>query len=67
MIGSGSSLESPTTFFNKFSISKLNDCFEMEVAKIVYAHFTKNLPFKLSKNFTQTKNISSRATRATES
>ena len=39
----------------------------MEVAKIVYSHFTNNLPFKLSKFFTQTKNISLRATRATES
>ena len=66
-IGGGSSLESPTKFFNKFSILKLNDLFKMEVAKIVHSHFTNNLPSKLSKFFTLTKNISSRATRATES
>ena len=66
-IGGGSSLESPTKFFNKFSILKLNDLFKMEVAKIVHSHFMNNLPTKLSKLFTLTKNISSRATRAIES
>ena len=39
----------------------------MEIAKIVHSHFTKYLPSKLSKFFKLTKNISSRATRATES
>ena len=39
----------------------------MEVAKIVHTHFSSNLPSKLFKFFTLTKNISSRATRATES
>ena len=63
----GSSLESLTKFFNKFAILKLNDLFKMEVAKIVHSHFTNNLPSRLSKVFTLTKNISSRATRATES
>ena len=62
-----SSLEIPTKFFNKFSKLKLNDLFKMEVAKIVHSHFTNNLPSILSKFFTLTKNISSRATRATES
>ena len=66
-IGGGSSLEIPTKIFNKFSILKLNDLFKMEVAKIVHPHFTNNLPSKLFKFFTLTKNISSRATRATES
>ena len=54
-IGDGSSLESPTKFFNKFSILKLNDLFKMEVAKIVHSHFTNNLPSKLSKFFTLAK------------
>ena len=63
MIVDGSSLESPTKFYNKFSILKLQDLFKIEVAKIVNAHFTDNL---LSKIFTLTKNIS-RATTATES
>ena len=67
MIGGGSSLDNPTKFFNKFSIPKLNDLFKLEVAKIAHAHFTGNLPPKLSKLFTLTKNISSRVTRATES
>ena len=49
-IGGGSSLESPTKFFNNFSILKLSDLFKMEVAKIVHSHFTNNLP---SKFFTQ--------------
>ena len=66
-IGGGSLLESPTKFFNKFSILRINDLFKMEVAKIVHSHFMNNLPSKLSKFFTLTKNISSRATRATES
>ena len=66
-IGGGSSLESPTKFFNKFSILKLNDLFEMEAATIVHSHFTNNLPSKLSNLFTQTKNICSRANRTTES
>ena len=66
-MGGGSSPESPTKFLNKFSILKLNDLFKMEVAKIVHSHFTNNLPSKLSKIFALTKNISSRATRATES
>ena len=39
----------------------------MEVAKIAYAHFTDYLPSKLSKFFTLAQNISSRATRETES
>ena len=38
-----------------------------KVAKTVHAHFTNNLPSKLSKFFTLTKNISSHATTATES
>ena len=67
MIGGGSSLDNPTKFFNKFSILKPNDLFELEVAKIAHAHFTGNLPPKLFKLFTLTKNITSRATRATES
>ena len=67
MVGGSSSLESPTKFFNKFSILKLNDHYKMEIAKIVHAHFTNNLPSKLSKFFTLTKNIFSRATRAIES
>ena len=67
MIGGGSSLDNPTKFFNKFSILQLNDLFKLEVAIIVHAHFTGNLPPKLSKLFSLTKNISSRATRATES
>ena len=66
-IGGDSSLESLTNLSNKFSILKLNDLFKMEVAKIVHAHFTNNLPSKSSKFFTRTKNVSSRATRATES
>ena len=66
MIGGGSSLDNPTKFFNKFSTLKLNDLFKLEVAKIVHSHFTGNLPPKISKLFTLTKNIS-RATRATES
>ena len=67
MIGGGSSPDNPTKFFNKFSILKLNDLFKLEVAKIVHAYFTGNLTPKLSKLVTLTKNISSRATRATES
>ena len=55
MIGGGSSLDKPTKFFNKFSILKLNDLFKLEVAKIVHAYFTGNLPPKLSKLFTLTK------------
>ena len=55
MIRGGSLLKSPTNFFNKYSILKLNDLFRMEVAKIVHAHFTNNLQFKLSKFFTLTK------------
>ena len=39
----------------------------MEVAKIVLTHFTNSLPSKLTKFFTLTKNIFSRATRATKS
>ena len=39
----------------------------MKVAKIVYAYLTNNLPFKLSKFFTLTKNIFSLTTRATKS
>ena len=66
MVGGGSPGESPTKFFNKSSVLKLNDLVNVEVAEIVYAHFTDSLSSKLSKFFTLT-NISSRATRATES
>ena len=55
MIGSGSSLYSPTKTFNKFSKRKLNDLLKMEVAKIVYAYFVNNLPSKLLNFFTLTK------------
>ena len=67
MIGGGSSLKSATKFFKKFFILELNNLIKMEVAKIVHVHFTNNLPLKLFKVFTLTKNISSRATRANES
>ena len=55
MIGGGFSLESSTKFFDKLSILKLNDLFNIKVAKIIYAYFINNLPSKLFKFFSQTK------------
>ena len=49
MIGGGCSLESPTKFYNKFSIIKINDIFKMEVAK----KSTLNLLITFHPNFSQ--------------
>ena len=58
MIGYGSLLEKPSKFYNKFSIPKLDDLTELEVAKIVHAHLANNYSPKLSKFFILTKIIS---------
>ena len=66
LIGGGRLLDSPSPFYSKFEILKLPDLYNLEIRKLVHAHFSNKLPFSLSNYFTFTSQVSYRSTRSTQ-
>ena len=66
LIGGGRLLDSPSPFYSKFRILKLSDFYDLELGKLVHAHFSNKLPSPLSNYFTLTSQVSHRSTRLTQ-
>ena len=59
-------LDSPYPFYSKFEILKLPDLYNLEIDKLVHAHFKNKLPSSLSNYFTLTSQVSLRSIRSTQ-
>ena len=66
LIGGGRLLDSPSPFYSKFRILKLFNLYNLEIGKLVHAHFSNKLPSPLSNYFALTSQVSDRNTRLTQ-